>query len=175
MARAADLGGEINHPEIREVGLRQGDVIQSFNGQAVTSDEHLRTLAAAAPPGSTASIGVVRDGRARTVPVEIIDAAAAEKRVARTSDAASLGVRVIEPLTQELAAQFGLKPGAEGLMVAQVYDRAPGPSETGTARAIGLFVTGVTWVWPTPRRCTSSASACCSRSSLIVESAHARR
>jgi hypothetical protein len=150
MARAAELGGEINHPEIREAGLRQGDVIQSFNGHPVTSDEHLRTLTAAAPPGSTANIGVVRDGRARTVTVDIVDAAAAGKRVSRTSDAASLGVRVIEPLSQELAAQFGLKPGAEGLLVAQVYEQGPqGPVEAGTARAIGLWVTSVTWVWPT--------------------------
>jgi hypothetical protein len=150
MARAAELGGEINHPELREGGLRQGDVIQSFNGQPVTSDGNLRALTAAAQPGSAASIGVIRDGRPKTVAVDIIDAAAAEKRAARTSDAASLGVRVIEPLTQELAAQFGLKPGAEGLLVAQVHEQGPqGPVETGTARAIGLWVTSVTWVWPT--------------------------
>jgi hypothetical protein len=150
MARAAELGGEINHPEVRDGGLRQGDVIQSFNGVPVTGDEHLRTLAAAAQPGSTASVGVIRDGKARTVTIDIIDAAAAEKRAARTSDAASLGVRVIEPLTQELAAQFGLKPGVEGLLVAQVHEQgAQGPVETGTARAIGLWVTSVTWVWPT--------------------------
>jgi hypothetical protein len=150
MARAAELGGQINHPELREGGLRQGDVIQSFNGQPVTSDGNLRALTAAAQPGSAASIGVIRDGKATTVAVEIIDSAAAERRAVRTSDAASLGVRVIEPLTQELAAQFGLKPGAEGLLVAQVHEQGPqGPVDTGTARAIGLWVTSVTWVWPT--------------------------
>jgi membrane-associated protease RseP (regulator of RpoE activity) len=150
MARAAELGGEINHPELREGGLKQGDVIQSFNGQPVTSDDSLRALAAAAPSGSTASIGVVRDGRPRTVAIEIVDAAAAARRASRTTDAAALGVRLIQPLTQELAAQFGLKPGAEGLLVAQVYEQgAQGPAEAGTARAIGAWVTSVTWVWPT--------------------------
>jgi hypothetical protein len=150
MARAAELGGHINHPEIRIGGLRQGDVIQSFNGQPVTSDEGLRAVTAAAPAGSIASVGVVRDGKSETVAVELVDAAAAEKRTARTSEASTLGVRLIEPLTQELAAQYGLKPGAEGLLVAQVNEQGPqGPVDTGTARAIGLWVTSVTWVWPT--------------------------
>jgi uncharacterized membrane protein len=149
MARAADLGGAINHPELREGGLRQGDVIQSFNGQPVTGDENLRTLTAAASPGSTATVGVVRDGKPRTVTIEIVDAAAAAQRATRASEAASLGVRLIEPLTQELAAQYGLKPGAEGLLVAQVNVQGPqGPVDMGTARAIGLWVTSVTWVWP---------------------------
>src|SRR4029450_2530157 len=82
--------------------------------------------------------------------IEIVDAAAAAQRATRASDAASLGVRLIEPLTQEIAAPYGLKPGAEGLLVAQVYEQGPqGPVDTGTARAIGLWVTSVTWVWPT--------------------------
>jgi uncharacterized membrane protein len=150
MARAAELGGEINHPEIREGGLRQGDVIQSVNGQAVKDGDTLKALTAAAQPGSTASVGVVRDGIPQTVSVALLDATAAAKRAERSSDATSLDVRRIEPLTQELAAQYGLKPGVNGLLVEQVYEQgSQGPVDTGLARAIGLYVTGRTWVWPT--------------------------
>src|SRR5512138_3291030 len=42
MARAAELGGDITHREIREGGLRQGDVIQSFNGRPVADVDGLR-------------------------------------------------------------------------------------------------------------------------------------
>jgi uncharacterized membrane protein len=149
MARAAELGGEINHPEIREGGLRQGDVIQSFNGQSVKDADGLNKLTAA-EPGSSASVGVVRDGKPLTVSLAMLDAAAAAKRAERTSEAASFNVRRIEPLTQELAAQYGLKPGTEGLLIEQVYEQgSEGPVDTGLARAIGLYVTGRTWVWPT--------------------------
>ena len=150
MARAAERGGRINHPELRADGLKQGDVIRSFNGQPVADADSLRALTAAAQPGSAASVGVIREGQPRTVTIAIVDPEGVMKRATRTSEAASLGVRMIEPLTQELAAQFGLKPGAEGLLVAQVYEQgAQGPAETGTTRAIGLWVTSVTWVWPT--------------------------
>jgi PDZ domain len=150
MARAASLGGQINHPEIREGGLKQGDVIQSFNGQPVKDDEGLKALMAAVEPGSTASLRVTRDGQPQTISVEIADASAAAKRAERTSQAAALNVRRIELVTQELAAQYGLKPGAEGLLVEQVYEQgSQGPVDTGLARAIGLYVTGRTWVWPT--------------------------
>jgi hypothetical protein len=150
MARAAELGGEINHPEIREGGLRQGDVIQSFNGQPVKDQEGLSTLTSAAEPGSTASVGVMRDGKPATVSVTVLDAAVALKRAERASSAASLNVRRVESLTQELAAQYGLKPGVEGLLIEQVYEQgSQGPVDEGIARSIGLYVTGRTWVWPT--------------------------
>ena len=150
MARTAELGGEINHPEIREAGLRQGDVIQSFNGQPVKDDDGLSRLTSAAEPGSTANVGVIRDGKPETVLVAVLDAAAAAKRADRTSPAASLDVRRIELLTQELAAQYGLKPGVEGLLVEQLHEQgSQGPVDTGIARSIGLYVTGRTWVWPT--------------------------
>jgi hypothetical protein len=150
MARAAELGGDINHPEIREGGLQQGDVIQSLNGQTVKDDEGLSRLTSAAEPGSTASVGVIRDGKPATVFVDVVDAAGAAKRAERTTPAASLSVRRIELLTQELAAQYGLKPGTEGLLVEQVHEQgSQGPVDTGIARSIGLYVTGRTWVWPT--------------------------
>jgi PDZ domain-containing protein len=150
MARAAELGGDINHPEIREGGLRQGDVIQSFNGQPVKDQEGLIRLTSAAEPGLTASVGVMRDGKPATVSVAVLDAADAAKHAERTSSAASLNVRRVESLTQELAAQYGLKPGVEGLLIEQVYEQgSQGPVDEGIARSIGLYVTGRTWVWPT--------------------------
>jgi len=150
MTRAAELGGEINHPEIRESGLRQGDVIQTVNGHPVKDNDALNAATVAVEPGSTVSLGVVRDSKLQSVSIAIADAVAASKRAERTNEAASLNVRRTVLLTQELAAQYGLKLGVEGLLVEQVYEQgSQGPVDTGIARAVGLYVTGRTWVWPT--------------------------
>ncbi len=44
-------------------GVRPGDIIVAFNGQAVTEDSQLRKLLADAPIGSTAVLDILREGR----------------------------------------------------------------------------------------------------------------
>ncbi|MET0164995.1 MAG: Do family serine endopeptidase, partial [Vicinamibacterales bacterium] len=50
-------------------GLERGDVIRSFNGQPVTDTNSLRNRVAESKPGSTAQVGIVRDGKERTIGV----------------------------------------------------------------------------------------------------------
>ncbi len=52
-------------------GLRPGDVIVSFNGTAVLDPSHLSRLVSDAPIGSTARIGIVREGRRLELQVPI--------------------------------------------------------------------------------------------------------
>jgi serine protease Do len=52
-------------------GLRPGDVIRTFNGVTVTDTGHLSRLISDAAVGSTANVGIVRDGRAQSVRVPI--------------------------------------------------------------------------------------------------------
>jgi serine protease Do len=54
-----------------QAGLDAGDVIISFNGQPVTDPNHLVQLASNAPIGSTATVGVIRDGRQVTLKIPI--------------------------------------------------------------------------------------------------------
>jgi serine protease Do len=49
--------------EAYDAGLRPGDVIVSFNGQAVTDPSHLNRLVLDARIGSTATLVVLREGR----------------------------------------------------------------------------------------------------------------
>jgi S1-C subfamily serine protease len=53
-------------------GVRPGDVIRTFNGTTVTDPAHFGRLVSDAAIGSTATLGIVREGRAQTlrVPVE---------------------------------------------------------------------------------------------------------
>jgi len=52
-------------------GLRPGDVVRTFNGTTVTDTGHLYKLVSDAPIGSTASVGVVRNGQPQTIRVPI--------------------------------------------------------------------------------------------------------
>jgi Do/DeqQ family serine protease len=53
-------------------GLQPGDVIVSFNGQAVNDPSHFLRLVADAQIGSTSAVGIVRDGRAITLQIPIL-------------------------------------------------------------------------------------------------------
>ncbi|MCM3881776.1 MAG: trypsin-like peptidase domain-containing protein [Vicinamibacterales bacterium] len=53
-------------------GLQPGDVIVSFNGQAVNDPSHFLRLVADAQIGSTSAVGIIRDGRAITLQIPIL-------------------------------------------------------------------------------------------------------
>ena len=104
-------------------GLKQGDVIESFNGQQVHDFNSLRNRVAAAGPGSSADLTIVRDGAEKHVSVKLDEANPA--KVGRrgegepdSTDKAALGVSVA-PLTPEMASRLGAK-GASGLVVQDV-------------------------------------------------------
>jgi serine protease Do len=54
-----------------EAGLRVGDVVKTFNGTAITDAGQLYRLISDAPIGSTATLGVLRDGKSRSIRVPI--------------------------------------------------------------------------------------------------------
>ena len=54
-----------------EAGLLKDDVIVEFNGQAVESVSELSRMVRETPAGRTVSIGVVREGQAREISVEL--------------------------------------------------------------------------------------------------------
>jgi Do/DeqQ family serine protease len=61
-------------------GLRPGDVIVKFNDTAVDGASHFMRLLSDAAIGSTAALGVVREGRPRTIRVPIVQASAGRSR-----------------------------------------------------------------------------------------------
>jgi Do/DeqQ family serine protease len=54
-----------------KAGLRPGDVIRTFNGVAITDPSHLSRMISDAAVGSTAALGIVREGRTQTLRVPI--------------------------------------------------------------------------------------------------------
>lgn len=106
-----------------KAGVKRGDVIKSFNGQAVPDFNTLRNRVADAQPGSNASVVVIRDGSEKTVTVKLDEAAvsreARERSESSADDHAALGVAV-SPLSPDLASRAGLGKDAHGVVVQQV-------------------------------------------------------
>jgi len=105
-------------------GIERGDVIVRFDGKPVSTMEDLPRLVAAAPPGSTAELVVVRSGAEKALQVELgkLDegeqVAAAEGEPGEQTGPEAFGMRV-QPLTPELAEQLSIEE-AEGVVVSAV-------------------------------------------------------
>jgi len=104
-------------------GLKRGDVIMSFNGQAVHDTNTLRNRVSETAPGSNADVTIIRDGSEKHVSVKL-DQASGDKIARRDNETAgadqsSLGVSVA-PLTPELASRYKLPRDARGIVVQDV-------------------------------------------------------
>jgi serine protease Do len=105
-------------------GLKQGDVIQAFNGETVKDFNALRNRVADTPPGSTATVSIVRDGAQRDVTVKLSETTVGKSARNGESDSTAedktaLGVSVA-PLTPELATRYSLPSDAKGIVVQDV-------------------------------------------------------
>jgi serine protease Do len=104
-------------------GVKRGDVITSFNGQPIHDFNSLRNRVADTEPGTTATLGIIRNGSPRTLNVKLAEIVS--KKDARNTDSAdpddkaALGVSVA-PLTPEVAAKVGLPKNLGGVLVQQV-------------------------------------------------------
>ena len=72
----ATTGAFVNEIERRspayQAGLEPGDIIISFNGQNVIDPSHFVQLVSDAQIGSTATVGVIRDGRQVTLKIPVL-------------------------------------------------------------------------------------------------------
>jgi serine protease Do len=102
-------------------GLRQGDAILSYQGEAVRNVGAFRNRVALTPPGSQAQITVLRGGQRLTLTATIgtlTEDKLAAMGSAAAQDAEALGVTV-QTITPQLAEQLDAQPG-EGVVVTQV-------------------------------------------------------
>jgi serine protease Do len=106
-------------------GIKQGDVIEAFNGQELHDYNALRNHVADTTPGSNATVKIVRDGSEKTLTVKLDEASADKSARTRNGDGegsddkASLGISVA-PLTPEIAERIGASKNAKGLVVEDV-------------------------------------------------------
>jgi len=141
----SDLASNFNLKEIRGVivnsvtsgspaeraGIKQGDVILSFNGVNVNDGNELRNRVAQTAPNTAATLGIIREGSQQSVRITLGEfqpktTAAVDKNSNRNVEPAQgkLGLS-LQPLTPQLARQLELKDAASGLVVTGVQDGSP--------------------------------------------------
>ena len=100
-------------------GLRSGDIIVEYRGEAVTDVGSFRNRVALTAPGSKEQLTVIRDGERKSLSVTIgrlTDEKLIAKGTAHTTE--KLGLTV-QTLTPKLAEAFGARAG-EGVVVTEV-------------------------------------------------------
>jgi serine protease Do len=115
-----------------QAGLKSGDVILGFDGNAVKELRDLPRLVAAAKPGDKAEVMVLRDGQEQTLNAtigqmqaeETVASADAVQPEGGIEESALLGAR-LAPLNDMARAKFGLSKEVEGVVVADLSDDSP--------------------------------------------------
>jgi serine protease Do len=111
-------------------GLKEGDVIVTYDGKAVEGPRTLPSLVANTPVGRAVPVVILRDGSRQTVTVTVGNLA--DSREARAAPAErghesratdKLGL-ALQELTPELAKQFGLQ-SEKGVVVTEVRPDSP--------------------------------------------------
>ena len=135
-----------------KAGLKEHDVILSFNGRNLQASEDLRKLIRETPPGRTVELGISRGGQPMTIKAQLTDrhralAMAPRGEVSRiripriaVPMVATLSRRngvLVENLTPQLGEVFGVKDG-EGVLIRSVDKGSPG--ETAGLRAGDVIV-----------------------------------
>jgi serine protease Do len=114
-----------------KAGLKQGDVILSFNGTPITQSADLPPLVGITKPGSMAKVEILRDHKKQTVDVKVgelprdknaLAAAAGGDENATGGSAAALGMSV-QDIDASARSELGLKAG-EGVVVSKITGRA---------------------------------------------------
>jgi Do/DeqQ family serine protease len=111
-----------------KAGLQRGDVILQIDGKDVNEPNQLRNEVAARAPGAEITLTILRNGKNQQVRIKLgtlaAETAAATQGGGPGGGGGKLGVGVV-PLTPDLAAQLGLRRGAQGLVVQSIDPEGP--------------------------------------------------
>lgn len=126
-AKGALIGEVMDGTPAKAGGIKDGDVIISFDGKPVDSPTTLRNVVAQTEVGKKADVVVVRDGKRKTLKVKIgeqpKDMASSGSDDSSESDngeSSALAGLEVRTLTKEIAAQIGVPEGTKGVVVASV-------------------------------------------------------
>lgn len=120
-----------------KAGLKQGDVIVEFDGQPVEKVNKLLNRVAVLKPGTKVKVVVLRDGKRKTLTVELGERPPEGRIAAAPSEEAieKLGFAVQE-LTDDLAERFGYQ-SQRGVVVTEVE---PGSEAARKGITVGMLI-----------------------------------
>jgi serine protease Do len=117
-----------------KAGLKQGDVVMSFNGHDITKVRDLPLVVAQTPVGQKAKVDVLRNGQKTTLDVGIGQMPDNPQQVAQNDrgdeqpdqaeNTTAMGVK-LAPLNDQLRKQARVPKGVKGVIVTGVADDSP--------------------------------------------------
>lgn len=99
-------------------GVKRGDIIVRYDGSEVNETKDLPRLVAATPVNKTVTLGIVRDGKEKSLKVKIAkleDGSGVETGTTESGEPGQLGLS-LSNISPELAARFGLD-GTDGVLI----------------------------------------------------------
>ncbi|MDW8309836.1 MAG: DegQ family serine endoprotease [Verrucomicrobiales bacterium] len=116
-----------------KAGIKTGDVIVEFNGRKVNDSRHLRLLVAQTPPGSKATLKVLRDGKPKTLsltlgtlPDELSGGSSdTQSNLSETQKADALEGVELADLDARLRRQYDIPATVRGAVVTSVAEDSP--------------------------------------------------
>ncbi len=105
-----------------KAGIKQGDVIVSLDGRKLEHVQELRNKIALIVPGTEASIGIIRNGKAEKIDVKIGEKPGSTIDISGSSQNSDFNERFglsFQELTPEIAKQLGYE-GEEGVLIGDV-------------------------------------------------------
>lgn len=106
-----------------KAGVKQGDIIQSYNGRKVANIAALRTEIALTPPGTRVTLSILRNGKTLQMPVEVGTFPTTAIPQAAEMSGNELGFEV-QDLTAEVARTLGISE-EEGVFISKVSPNGP--------------------------------------------------
>ena len=116
-----------------KAGIKQGDVILSYQGRAVVDTNAFRNEIAATKPGSSVKLEVLRDGNKRELTATLDEMTASRGNRSGDGEGERSGKygMTVEPLTPELAARLNVPRNVKGVVIT-------GIDPAGAAASAGL-------------------------------------
>lgn len=107
-----------------KAGLVQGDVIRAVNGRPVEGTARFRSLVASTPPGTTVTLGILRDGKEMTLKVTLGELPTQLAGGAAPPTGTLRGMTV-QDLTAEIRRQLSLPRGTQGVVISDLDPESP--------------------------------------------------
>lgn len=111
-----------------KAGLKQGDVIRTFEGKDVSNRANLQSMVVNKSPGAEVTLGLLRDGKPLTLKLTLGERPLDQARGGGGGKAPSEGVlRGIsaQNLTPALRQQLGLEPDTRGVVIGDLDSSSP--------------------------------------------------
>ena len=124
--RGALVSSLVPNAPAEKAGIKRGDLIVSINEKQIENPRQLSSAAADLRPGSTAEVGIIRDGEKRVIKLEVAKLPGSKEEVAKASKPTlqkQLGIEG-QNLTEEIRKQVGAK-AKNGVVITSILPDSP--------------------------------------------------